>query len=112
MTTEQILQLLVGLILSGLLGIIWWDVRKGSTVGEKRLKEALYKKDGTTVFKTRTGCAEAQENIFKKIEEIKQVVKEADIKREHAREEDAEKWKEMYHFMGRIEERLSMLPKN
>lgn len=112
MTTEQIIQLVGGLFLSGILGFIWWDIRRGSTVGENRLKRALYKKDSTTVFMTRKECDEGQKSICNKVNEIKQLTKEADNKREHAREEDAAKWKEMYLFMGRIEERLKLLRKN
>ena len=94
---------LPGIIAVGALGFIWWDIRRSRIMNETKLKSALYKKDGITVYVPRGECHQNIEAICKKTDEIKAVITKADEKREQARKEDSEKWETLQHTLGIID---------
>jgi len=94
---------LPGIVAVGALGFIWWDIRRSRTMNETKLKKALYRNDGVTVYVPRSECKEEHENFCKKTEEIKKIISDMDKKRERARKEDSTKWEALQHTLGKID---------
>jgi len=87
----------------GALAFIWWDIRRNRIMNEKKLKKALYKDDGVTVFVPRAECKDEHENFCKKTEEIKKLIADMDKKRETARKDDSGKWESLQRTLGKID---------
>lgn len=103
MTADIIIQTIIGVVLTGALGVMWRDIRKGNAMQNRQLKKALYNKDGTTIFMPRSECGKAHDNFCQKIDEVKNIVKEGDLKRDTARKEDATERKQLHIFMGKVQ---------
>lgn len=72
-------------------------------MNENKLKKALYKDDGVTVYVPRSECKEEHETFCKKTEEIKKIIAKMDGKREMARKEDSKKWEAINRTLGKVE---------
>ncbi len=92
-----------GLIAAGALAFIWWDIRRNKMANEMKLKKALYRDDGITVFIPRGECDALHASFCKKTDEIRKLVADMDKKRELARNEDSQKWEKLQRTLGRID---------
>ena len=97
---------IIGLVLAGMMAFIWWQIRQN----QGALGKALFK-EGVAVYVTKKECIinhdKYQRGICNKIDDIKEIIKEMDVRRDEARKDDAA-WKEkMSHSLGRIEGKLT-----
>lgn len=99
---------LIGAVTVGALSFIWWDIRRSRIMNEKKLKKALYKDDGITVYVPRAECKDEHETFCKKTEEIKKIIAEMNEKREQARKQDAVKWEAINRTLGAIEKYMEI----
>jgi len=99
---------LPGIIAVGALAFIWRDIRMSRTVNENKLKKALYKDDGITVYVPRSECKDEHESFCKKTEEIKKIIAGMDSKRELARKEDASKWEAINRTLGAVDKYMEI----
>lgn len=76
---------------------------KYNTENETRLKKALYKDSGVTVYVPRSECKEEHESFNKKTEEIKIIIADMDKKWELARKEDSVKGEALQRTLGKID---------
>jgi len=95
---------LPSLIAAGALAFVWWDIRRSRIMNETKLKKALYKDDGVTVFIPRSECKDNQEMFCKKTEEIKKLVAELDKKIERGQKDESAKWEGIQHTLGKIDQ--------
>jgi len=95
---------LPGIVAVGALAAIWWDIRRSRTMNEIKLKKALYKEDGVTVYIPRSECKDNQETFCKKTEEIKRLVADLDKKIGQGQKDESAKWEALQHTLGKIDQ--------
>jgi len=96
----------IGAILILVLGGVFAQIKFNGI----KMKKALYKDDGTTVYVPRAEWGPTYETICKKIEEVKSVAVKADEKRQDARVELSEKLEGIQFILGGIEEYMEKHP--
>jgi len=108
---------IIGAVLIAMLGFIWWQIKRYSNRNQEGLKEqqnnlknALYRKDGVTVYipraefeKAQTSC---QQGILEKFNLITEKIKSMDEKRDTARAADAKTLREIERSLGVIEGKI------
>ena len=99
---------LPGIIAVGALSFIWIDIRRSRSTNEAKIKKALYRDDGITIYVPRSECKDEHESFCKKTEEIKKIIAEMDKKRETARKEDSAKWEAINRTLGAVEKYMEM----
>ena len=101
-TATNVIGAILILVLSGIFAQIKFN--------DIKMKKALYREDGTTIYVPRAECGPTHESICKKIEEMKKITVNADEKRQEATVENSLKWENLQYTMGRIEEYMEKHP--
>jgi hypothetical protein len=77
-------------VAAGLLGVVWYDMRRQTSLARREWKRALYREDGTPIYIMRAECGQeqtkCQQHLCGKIADLRAKLDSMDARREAQRD--------------------------